>query len=412
MYDASDLPDTALTCPCGLVGLSGLLTLLDCLLSRPCWHGGLMALVGHLGSSLGGVYGLSMSDFIFACTICADLSCCQLARSYQLGLSHDVHRSLCHPYHLVPHSSCCLQHRSSTSNHPQHLPVHPTCPTGLLVLYLNSVRSFQWCTHPPDFWCIPHHIRCHLQPFCISNHPGRLQTQLFTIWPPSLVCRLCRFISTPHAFPSPEAHPIAPEAHLIAFGLIDNLSMVRFSFGATCLTRTLWAPGGQSRHGPRREMARVRGCARAMACEGKSVCKGVQGRATVRAAVCKMEGRMYEGEGMWRWEGVQGHAMVMVMRCDVGRMCKGMQGWRQGRLSVFYSNICISYQVSGIVVDLLHTNTGNPKHCIKFQGVFKHSPKRKYTWQLCSMRPTQLQPRQPKYMLALAQVPPYSPLTF
>ena len=82
-------------------------------------------------------------------------------------------------------------------------------------------------------------------------------------------------------------------------------------------------------------------------------------------------GRMCEGEGVRRQESVQGHATVMVTGCEVGRMFKGMQGKRQGRLLVFYSNICISYGVSGIVVDLLHTNMGNLKmywisgsHCI------------------------------------------------
>ena len=34
---------------------------------------------------------------------------------------------------------------------------------------------------------------------------------------------------------------------------------------------------------------------------------------------------------MQRQEGVQGHAMAMVTGCEVGRMCKGMQGQRQGR---------------------------------------------------------------------------------
>ena len=60
----------ALTCPCDLVGLPGLLTLLDRLLSRPRWHSGFTALVGHLGSSLGGVYGLGMSTFIHLHCIC------------------------------------------------------------------------------------------------------------------------------------------------------------------------------------------------------------------------------------------------------------------------------------------------------------------------------------------------------
>lgn len=64
MYDVSDPLDTALTGLCDLVGLPGLLTLLDRLLSHPCWWNGSMALVGHLGLSLGGVDGLGMSDFI------------------------------------------------------------------------------------------------------------------------------------------------------------------------------------------------------------------------------------------------------------------------------------------------------------------------------------------------------------
>ena len=38
-----------------------------------------------------------------------------------------------------------------------------------------------------------------------------------------------------------------------------------------------------------------------------------------------------EGEGLQRREGVQGHAMVTVTGCEVGRMCEGMQGRRQGR---------------------------------------------------------------------------------
>ena len=44
-------------------------------------------------------------------------------------------------------------------------------------------------------------------------------------------------------------------------------------------------------------------------------------------------GRMCEGEGegVRRQEGVQGHATVMVTGCEVGRMCKGMQGRRQER---------------------------------------------------------------------------------
>ena len=70
MYNTSDPPDMALTCLCDLVGLSELLTLLDCLLSCPHRHGGSTALVGRLGSSLGGVDGLGTSAFIHLCCPC------------------------------------------------------------------------------------------------------------------------------------------------------------------------------------------------------------------------------------------------------------------------------------------------------------------------------------------------------
>ena len=56
-------------------------------------------------------------------------------------------------------------------------------------------------------------------------------------------------------------------------------------------------------------------------CKGERACKGdgMQG------------GRTCKGGGLQRRGGVQGHAMVMVMECEVGSMCKGMQGQRQGR---------------------------------------------------------------------------------